>query len=314
MPDLRLVFMGTPEFAVPSLKILLAHGYTVAAVVTAPDKPTGRGQKITCSPIKTLACKHNLPVLQPTCLKDHVFVKQLQSFQANLQVVVAFKMLPQVIWHMPSLGTVNLHASLLPQYRGAAPIHWAVINGERETGVTTFFLAQTMDTGPIILQEKERIHDCDTTGMLYTRLMHKGAQLVLKTVKAIENKTYTRTPHPTISESLIKKAPKIYKSTGQINWQQPAQAIRNFIRGLAPYPGAWTVLQGKNFKIYGVETVPACTQQLKPGEIISDGKHYVYIGTQDAPLAITSLQLAGKKLMIIEDFLKGNRLGGTFSL
>src|SRR5688572_20426932 len=216
MQSLRIIFMGTPEFAVSSLEILIKHQYNVVAVITAPDKPQGRGQKITYSPVKECALKHNIPVLQPTNLKSPEFLEELKSYNANLQIVVAFRMLPEAVWAMPSMGTFNLHASLLPQYRGAAPINWAIINGEKETGVTTFFLKHEIDTGSIIFQEKEPIHESDDVGSLYERLMNRGSQLVLKTVKAIEAGTYPSTPQPSGID--VKHAPKIFKETCQINW------------------------------------------------------------------------------------------------
>lgn len=308
MPNIRLVFMGTPEFAVPSLEILLANNYEVAAVVTAPDKPQGRGRRVMPSPIKVAAIAHHIPVLQPTNLKTPSFLEILQSYQANLQVVVAFRMLPQVVWAMPALGTFNLHASLLPQYRGAAPINWAIINGEQETGVTTFFLEQAMDTGHILFQEKEPIYAQDTAGTLYERLQHKGAQLVLKTVQAIEEGSYTETPQAPTQESLRKKAPKIYKEACQINWAQEAAAVLNFIRGLSPYPAAWTILNGQTYKILTAEKAKIALPPLGPGEIHSDGKHYMCVGTQSDPVAIKVLQLAGNKPMAIQEFLRGHKI------
>lgn len=306
MANLRIVFMGTPAFAVPSLEILLAHSYHVVAVVTAPDKPKGRGQKVTPSPIKEVAQQYHLPILQPTHLKDPAFIQTLENYQAHLQVVVAFRILPQVVWAMPALGTFNLHASLLPQYRGAAPLHWAIINGEKETGVTTFLLEQAIDTGNIILQEKERIYENDTAGTLHKRLMHKGAQLVLATVKAIEQGTHCPSAQAT-EAGLLKKAPKIYKKNCQIDWNQPSEAVRNFVRGLAPYPAAWTIWKGKHFKILHVEKSIATKNDLQPGEIRSDKKHYLHIGTKDATVAVELLQLEGKKPMTIQAFLNGNQ-------
>lgn len=308
MANLCIVFMGTPAFAVPSLEILFAHHYNVVAVVTAPDKPKGRGQKVMPSPIKEVAQQYHLPILQPTNLKDPSFIQTLESYQANLQVVVAFRMLPQVVWAMPVLGTFNLHASLLPQYRGAAPLHWAIINGEQETGVTTFLLEQAIDTGNIIFQEKEPIYENDTAGTLYERLMHKGAQLVLYTVKAIEQGTHRPIAQASIEAGLLKKAPKIYKKDCQIDWHQPSEAIRNFVRGLAPSPTAWTTWGGKHFNILQVEKAGATKSNLQPGEISSDRKHYLHIGTKDDVLAIKTLQLAGKKPMDIQTFLRGNKL------
>ena len=308
IPDVRLVFMGTSEFAVPSLEILLANYYNVVAVVTVPDKPQGRGRKVIPSPIKVVASAYNIPVLQPMNLKAPSFLETLKSYHANLQVVVAFRVLPQEVWAMPTLGTFNLHASLLPQYRGAAPIHWAIINGEQETGVTTFFLEKTIDTGHIIFQEKEPIYAHDTAGTLYKRLQHKGAGLVLKTVQAIEQKKYTEKPQILTQEDLRKKAPKIIKKNCQINWEKAAKVILNFIKGLAPYPAAWTLFNGQSYKILSAEQVEVASPHLSPGEIHSDGKNYVYVGTQDAPLAIKSLQRAGGKPMGIREFLRGHKI------
>lgn len=305
---MRLVFMGTPKFAVPSLELLLANNYAVVAVVTVPDQPQGRGRKLLPSPIKVAANAHNIPVLQPTSLQAPSFLEKLQSYQANLQVVVAFKMLPQVVWAMPALGTFNLHAALLPQYRGAAPIHWAIINGEKETGVTTFFVDQAMDTGHILFQAKEPIHAHDTAGTLYERLQNKGAQLVLKTVQSLEKGHYTASPQVCTPDSLHKKAPKIYKKHCQISWNQEAGDILNFIRGLSPYPAAWAILNGRTYKILSVKEVSTALPRLGAGEIYSDGKHAVYIGTKSVPLAIQALQLAGKKPMKVRDFLRGHKI------
>src|SRR3990170_4019326 len=234
MQKLRIIFMGTPEFAVPSLEILIKNNYEVVAVVTAPDKPQGRGQKIVYSPVKECALKYNISVLQPTNLKSPEFLNELKSYQANLQIIVAFRMLPESVWAMPAIGTFNLHASLLPQYRGAAPINWAIINGEKETGATTFFLKHEIDTGSIIFQEKEPIFEEDTVGTLYERLMKKGAELVLKTVQAIEVNNYPSVPQTESNE--IKHAPKIFKETCEISWNRTSEEIRNFVRGLNPYP------------------------------------------------------------------------------
>ena len=305
---MRLVFMGTPAFAVPSLEILLAHHYDVAAVVTVPDRAQGRGRRVIPSPIKVAANAYNIPVLQPHSLKDPSFLEKLASYRANLQVVVAFRILPKAVWAMPTLGTFNLHASLLPQYRGAAPIHWSIINGERETGVTTFFLEQTVDTGHILFQEKESIHADDTAGTLYNRLQYKGAKLVLKTVRAIAQGDYTRKPQMPTQESMRKKAPKIIKKDCQINWDQAAEVILNFIRGLAPYPTAWTLFNGQVYKILSAEKAEVALSHLAPGEVHSDGKNYVHIGTQDTPLAIKALQRAGRKSMEVREFLRGHKI------
>lgn len=306
MPALRIIFMGTPEFAVPSLEILVEHKLNVVAVITAPDKPQGRGQKLTPSPIKEAALKHNIPVLQPTNLKSPEFLEQLKSYKANLQVVVAFRMLPEVVWAMPELGTFNLHASLLPQYRGAAPINWAIINGEKETGATTFFLKHEIDTGSIIFQEKEPIHETDNVGTLYERLMHKGASLVLKTVKAIEVGNYPSTPQDMSLE--LKHAPKIFKETCEINWNQPAKKIVDFVRGLSPYPAAWTILNGKTYKIYSCEksTTGSHPSTVETGQCTTD--HGLRIKAADGWVSIVELQPEGKKRMKVDEFLRGNKI------
>jgi methionyl-tRNA formyltransferase len=298
--------MGTPEFAVPSLEVLLQNQYTVAAVITAPDKPSGRGLKLSPSPVKELALKYNIPVLQPTNLKSPEFIDELRSYQANLQIVVAFRMLPEAVWNMPQIGTFNLHASLLPQYRGAAPINWAIINGETETGLTTFFLKHEIDTGNIIFQEKEPVYEYDNAGSLYERLMHKGASLVLKTVQAIANGDFPQIPQQTAPT--IKLAPKIFKETCQINWNQPAKKIYDFVRGLSPYPTAWTILKEKTYKIYAVHTINREVGRETPGSLHTDGKGYIYIKAEDGWIAIEELQPEGKKKMKTEEFLRGNKL------
>ncbi|HEU5145440.1 MAG TPA: methionyl-tRNA formyltransferase, partial [Chryseosolibacter sp.] len=274
--------------------------------ITAPDKPQGRGQKILHSPVKASALQHNIPVLQPTNLKSSDFLNELKRYQADLQIVVAFRMLPEVVWSMPPLGTFNLHASLLPQYRGAAPINWAIINGEKETGVTTFFLRHDIDTGSIIFQEKEPIHYDDNAGTLYERLMRRGAHLVLKTVQAIERGSYEATPQQ--ESEHLKHAPKIFKDTCQINWDQSTESIRNFVRGLSPYPAAWTTLKGKIFKIYKTSIAQHFGSGEIPGEIFTDNKNYLYLKTNDGWLSIDELQPEGKKRMMIQEFLRGNTL------
>jgi methionyl-tRNA formyltransferase len=305
MNELRIIFMGTPEFAVPSLEILIENRFNVVAVVTAPDKPQGRGQKLMSSPVKQSADKNNIPVLQPTNLKATEFIEELKSYEANLQIVVAFRMLPEVVWNMPSIGTFNLHGSLLPQYRGAAPINWAIIHGEKETGVTTFFLKHEIDTGSIIFQEKEPIYENDNVGTVYERLMQRGAQLVLKTVKAIEANNYPSVPQEENIE--IKHAPKIFKETCEINWNQPTRSIINFVRGLTPYPSAWTRLNQKTFKIFKVSPVTNNSNKAI-GEIVTDNKSFLHIKTADGFMAIEELQPEGKKRMTIEDFFRGNKL------
>jgi methionyl-tRNA formyltransferase len=306
MNTLRIIFMGTPEFAVPSLEILVENKFNVVAVITAPDKPQGRGQKITYSPVKESALKHNIPVLQPTNLKAPEFLDELKSYQANLQIVVAFRMLPELVWAMPALGTFNLHASLLPQYRGAAPINWAIINGEKETGATTFFLKHEIDTGSIIFQEKETIGEDDNVGELYERLMIKGAQLVLKTVRSIEQGIYPSVPQTESAE--IKHAPKIFKETCQINWSQSSEQIRNFVRGLNPYPTAWCELNGKNYKIFKVSVVKESGSQKTISELSTDNKNYLHVRTSDGWISIDELQPEGKRRMDIKEFFRGNKI------
>nr|AIA17865.1 methionyl-tRNA formyltransferase [uncultured bacterium] len=298
--------MGTPEFAVPSLQALVASKFNVVAVVTAPDKPQGRGQKLVASPVKECALKLNIPVLQPVNLKATEFIDQLKTYNANLQVVVAFRMLPEVVWSMPSFGTFNLHASLLPQYRGAAPINWAIINGEKETGVTTFFLKHEIDTGGIIFQEVEPINPDDTAGTLYERLMNRGARLVVRTAKAVESGTATGKPQG--AEQNLKHAPKIFKETCEVKWNQPTETVRNFVRGLAPYPAAWTVLDGQTFKIYKVSATNS-SKNAAIGEYATDNRTYVYVKASDGWLSIDELQPEGKKRMSVADFLRGNNLG-----
>lgn len=296
--------MGTPEFAVPSLQTLIDHHYNIVAVITAPDKPKGRGQQLSQSPVKECAVQNQIPVLQPTNLKNASFLEELKGYEANLQIVVAFRMLPEVVWSMTSLGTFNLHASLLPQYRGAAPINWAIINGETETGVTTFFLKHEIDTGAIIFQEKEPIQSDDSAGSVYERLMHKGAQLVLKTVQAIEKGDY-----PAVEQQLenpIKHAPKIFKETCEINWDQPTQQIINLVRGLSPYPAAWTTINDKTFKIY--KAAPVDEKINSANTYHTDQKNFLYFKSADGWVSIEELQPEGKKRMTTKDFFRGNKI------
>jgi methionyl-tRNA formyltransferase len=307
MNHLRIIFMGTPEFAVPSLEILVENKFNVVAVITAPDKPQGRGQKLTASPVKECALKYFIPVLQPTNLKSPDFINELKSYNANLQVVVAFRMLPEIVWAMPSLGTFNLHASLLPQYRGAAPINWAIINGEKETGATTFFLKHEIDTGSIIFQEKEKINEDDDVGKLYERLMQRGSELVLKTVKAIEHGNIPSQPQDELVT--LKHAPKIFKETCEVNWNQSSKSIRNFVRGLSPYPAAWTILNGKTFKLFKVESIAGGEQStIDCGQIDTDNKTYLRVKTQDGWISILEFQPEGKKRMTFEEFFRGNKV------
>lgn len=302
--QLRIIYMGTPEFAVPGLEELITNNCNVVAVITAPDKPAGRGLKLQISPVKEAALKYNIPVLQPEKLKSQEFLEILKSYSADLQIVVAFRMLPEVVWNMPRLGTFNLHASLLPQYRGAAPINWAIINGDKQTGVTTFFLKHEIDTGDIIIQDSEEISDDDDAGTLYERLMHKGAKAILRTVQLIELGSYKSIPQQ-FDESL-KIAPKIFKETCKINWSNSAIEIRNFVRGLSPYPAAWGEINGEKFKIYNVEILPS--KQLNTGEVATDNKDYIQIQTGTDTLNIKELQAEGKRKMKVEEFLRGNKL------
>lgn len=306
MSNLRIVFMGTPEFAVPSLQILVENGLKIVGVITAPDKPKGRGQQVLGSPVKEYAESQGLYVMQPTNLKSPEFLEELRSLNANLQVVVAFRMLPEVVWNMPEKGTFNLHASLLPQYRGAAPINWAIINGEKETGITTFFLKHDIDTGSIIFQEREEIRSDDNVGTLYARLMQKGSWLVLRTVQAIAADTAPSYPQDESPE--LKHAPKIFRETCQINWNLPGQQLYNFVRGLSPYPAAWTELQGKTLKVYKLSLTGKPAPDKAPGEWVSDGKNFLACKAADELLTIEELQLEGKKRMTTEEFLRGFQL------
>lgn len=302
--DLRIIFMGTPDFAVPTLQILVENNFNVVAVITAPDKPAGRGLKLTQSPVKEYAVSQGLPVLQPTNLKDEAFLEELRSYQANLQVIVAFRMLPEVVWQMPAKGTFNIHASLLPQYRGAAPINWALIRGETETGVTSFFLRHQIDTGDIILQDKVAITHDDNFGTLYEKLKYAGGALALKTVRAIAEGTNTSQPQPQVGE--LKEAPKIFKETCEIDWDQPAGQVRNFIRGLSPYPAAWTTLEGKVLKVFAAEVLEPEANGA-PGSFTTDQKTYLHFATASGTLSLTDLQLEGKKRMTVVEFLRGYR-------
>ncbi len=303
--DLRIIFLGTPDFAVASLDALLKAGATIIAVVTAPDKPSGRGLHLQPSAVKKYATEHNLLVLQPEKLKDPDFLAQLKSLQADLQVVVAFRMLPEAVWNMPPMGTINVHASLLPQYRGAAPINRAVINGEKETGVTTFQLKHEIDTGGILLQEKIDILPEDNAGTLHDKLRDAGAMLLVKTIEGIVKNTIKETPQSSLSGEL-KHAPKIFKDDMQIDWNKSAEEIHNLIRGLSPYPAAFSELKGKQFKIYqsGFEqTMP----HSEAGSFETDYKSYLRFAAKDGWVYIKELQLEGKKRMNIEAFLKGFR-------
>lgn len=306
--SLRIVFMGTPEFAVESLKNILEADYNVVGVITAPDRPAGRGRKVQESAVKQFAVKHHLKVLQPTNLKDESFLKELKGLNANLQVVVAFRMLPKVVWQMPEHGTFNLHASLLPEYRGAAPINWAIINGEKETGVSTFFIDEKIDTGSIVLQKTEKILPNDSAGSLHDRLMAIGADLVVETCKKIETGTVTRLPQ---NESLeLKSAPKIHKDTCRIDWNASMENIYNHIRGLSPYPGAWTKLvnDGKadQMKIFKTE-MEQTEHDHNFGKLLV-AKKSLKVAVKDGYISLLELQLPGKRKMQVNEVLNGLNL------
>ena len=302
--------MGTPEFAVEPLKRLVDEGYNVVGVVTMPDKPAGRGQHLQESPVKKYALQEDIPLLQPEKLRDEDFLVQLKMWQADIQVVVAFRMLPEVVWNMPRLGTFNLHASLLPQYRGAAPINWAIINGEKETGVTTFFLKHEIDTGNIILQRSTPIADSDNVGTLYDRLMNMGADLVVETMERITMGDVSTMPQD--DSVAVNPAPKIFKEDCKINWNKSAIELHNFVRGLSPYPAAFTEVKNDkgqvlSLKVLETEVIEDTVSE-QPGTLVSDGKKQLYFATEEVYLSIKKLQLAGKKAMTTEELLRGTKL------
>lgn len=305
---LRIVFMGTPDFAVGSLKKILEAGFNVVGVVTAPDRPAGRGRKIQEPAVKQFAVQHKLKVLQPTNLKDEAFLEELKSLDANLQVVVAFRMLPKVVWQMPKYGTFNLHASLLPQYRGAAPINWAIINGETETGVTTFFIDEKIDTGSIVLQKSEQILPDDDAGTLHDRLMVLGADLVVDTCKQIEAGTITRQAQDESME--LRPAPKIHKDTCQIDWNAKMEDIYNHIRGLSPYPGAWTQLvnagKADTMKIFKTEMEQE-EHDYTVGKLVIEKKS-LKVAVKEGFISLLELQLPGKRRMQVNEVLNGLNL------
>lgn len=313
--DLRIVYMGTPDFAVESLRALVEGGYNVVGVVTGPDKPVGRhGSVLQPTPVKQYAVEHGLHVLQPERLKDEAFIEELRSLRADLQIVVAFRMLPEVVWAMPPLGTFNLHASLLPQYRGAAPINWAVINGDTETGVTTFFLKHEIDTGAVIRQVRVPISDTDCVGDVHDRLMMLGGSVVCDTVDAILDGTAQATPQELmLPDEELRPAPKIFKDTCRIAWGRTSKQVYDFIRGLSPYPAAWTTLIAPDgteqvVKVYEAVIIEKPLSLCPIGTISTDGKTYIHVYTSDGALSIRTLQLAGKKRMSVDDFLRGFRL------
>ena len=307
----RIVFMGTPDFAVESLRALVENQYNVVGVITAPDKPAGRGRKFTEPAVKSYAVSVGLPVMQPEKLKNPVFLEELRALKADLQIIVAFRMLPEVVWSMPPMGTFNLHGSLLPQYRGAAPLNWAVINGEKETGVTTFLLSHEIDTGRILFAEKTPIGDDETVGDIHDRLMVTGARLVLKTVDALALGEVTPVPQEELvtDPELMKPAPKLFRETMRINWSDKATNIRNLIRGLSPYPAAWTTMEHKGtgatteVKIFFAQL--STGNPAAPGTIQTDGRKSMKVACGDRWLDITELQLSGKKRMKSDEFLRG---------
>ncbi len=325
--SLRIIFMGTPEFAVASLDALVNAGCTIAGVITAPDKPAGRGMKLTESPVKKYAVEQGLKVLQPEKLKNPEFLAELKSLNADLQIVVAFRMLPEVVWNMPPMGSVNLHGSLLPQYRGAAPINWAVINGEKETGVTTFKLKHEIDTGDILLQESFPIGENETAGEVHDRMKEIGARVLVETVKGLADGTLKERPQSsmvnsewsngalqtsethsplTTHHSPLRHAPKIFTETCKIDFNKTATEVHNLIRGLSPFPGAFTSLDGKMLKIYKTEKETTSSPQ-QPGEYLTDGKTFLKFACADGNVVVQELQLEGKKRMSTEEFLRGYR-------
>ena len=309
--------MGTPDFAVESLRCLVEGGYNVVGVITMPDKPAGRGHKLQYSPVKQYALEHDLPLLQPKKLKDEEFLAALRAWEADLQIVVAFRMLPEVVWNMPRLGTFNLHASLLPQYRGAAPINWAVINGDTETGITTFFLKHEIDTGEVIQQVSVPIADTDDVGVVHDKLMLLGGRLVTETVDAILAGTVKSIPQEEMAVvGELRPAPKIFKDTCRINWKQPVKRVYDFIRGLSPYPAAWTELvnaDGEAVVVKVFESGKIVKEHvLAVGTVLTDGKSYIYVAVEDGFIAILSLQLPGKKRLKTDELLRGFRMEGAY--
>lgn len=312
---LRIVYMGTPEFAVAPLRSLVENHYQVVAVITMPDKASGRGMRVQESPVKQYAVSQGIPVLQPEKLKDEAFLEELRSYRADLQIVVAFRMLPEVVWNMPPMGTFNLHASLLPQYRGAAPIHWAVINGEKETGVTTFLLKHEIDTGDLLMQERIAIAPDEETGSVHDRLMELGAALVPQTVDLLLSGQYRAVPQEEIAgKEELKPAPKLFKDNTKIQWNRPAAGLCDFVRGLSPYPAAWSeweiqigekapVLQ--SFKLFKAEAEPFADEHPLPGSVRTDGKRYIKVAAEDAWIRFVRLQPAGKKAMAVDEYLRG---------
>lgn len=314
---IRIAYFGTPEFAASQLEAILKAGYEVAVVVTMPDKPAGRGRKIQYSDVKKTALEHNLPLLQPEKLRDPMFLEQLASFQANLFIVVAFRMLPAVVWQMPELGTFNLHASLLPQYRGAAPINFAIINGETETGLTTFFLNEEIDKGAVIMREKVAILPEETAGELHDELMVLGNQVVVETIKKIEKGVVCALPQDEMAEGQpLRPAPKISKEFCNVDWSQDCQTVYNHIRGLSPYPAAHTSILSENGEVIELKifssVIEHCLPEVPIGSVVTDNKKYLKIALKDGFIHLTQVQQAGKKAMPIADFLRGTQLLGAW--
>lgn len=299
----RIVFFGTADYAVACLDTLVNNGFNVVAVVTATDKPAGRGQKITFSPVKEAALEHELPILQPVSMKSPEFIAELASYQADIQVVVAFRMMPEIVWNMPPQGTINVHASLLPNYRGAAPINWAIINGETETGVTTFKLKQEVDAGAMLLQEKCEILENDTFETLYERLRNMGAEALVETLIGLFEDNIK--PIEQIIPENMRYAHKIFAETCLINFNQTCEQVRDLIRGLSPYPAAKFFVDGKMFKVYSAECTPVSDKKNKNGEIITDNKSYLHIFCSNGYIAINEIQPEGKKRMKIAEYLNG---------
>ena len=327
--DLRIVYMGTPDLAVEALRQLVEGGYNVVGVITMPDKPAGRGHKIQYSPVKQYALEQNLPLLQPEKLKDEAFVQALREWKADLQIVVAFRMLPEVVWSMPRLGTFNLHASLLPQYRGAAPINWAVINGDTETGITTFFLKHEIDTGEVIQQVRVPIADTDNVEIVHDKLMMLGGKLVVETVDAILNGVVKPVPQEEMAVvGELRPAPKIFKETCRIDWNQPVKKVYDFIRGLSPYPAAWSELVSPEGEVVVVKIFETekyirnegkrCRNSrgcfCKVGSIETDGKKYIKVAVPGGFVSVLSLQLPGKKRLKTDELLRGFRLTNEYKM
>ena len=327
--DLRIVYMGTPDFAVEALRQLVEGGYNVVGVITMPDKPAGRGHKIQYSPVKQYALEQNLPLLQPEKLKDEAFVQALREWKADLQIVVAFRMLPEVVWSMPRLGTFNLHASLLPQYRGAAPINWAVINGDTETGITTFFLKHEIDTGEVIQQVRVPIADTDNVEIVHDKLMMLGGKLVVEMVDAILNGVVKPVPQEEMAVvGELRPAPKIFKETCRIDWNQPVKKVYDFIRGLSPYPAAWSELVSPEGEVVVVKIFETekyirnegkrCRNSrgcfCKVGSIETDGKKYIKVAVPGGFVSVLSLQLPGKKRLKTDELLRGFRLTNEYKM